>query len=60
MSVVAEKVENNHVVPGAEVESAWLAPRDFKSLVSTSFTIRALDRIGNIFMECDAVPVMPS
>ena len=29
------------VVPGAGIEPAWLAPRDFKSLVSTSFTTRA-------------------
>ena len=43
------EVENDHgvndagscLVPGAGIEPAWLAPRDFKSLVSTSFTIRA-------------------
>src|SRR3954465_10863781 len=29
------------LVPGAGIEPAWLAPRDFKSLVSTSFTTRA-------------------
>src|SRR5690606_30288876 len=29
------------LVPGAGIEPARLAPRDFKSLVSTSFTIRA-------------------
>ena len=28
-------------VPGAGIEPAWLAPGDFKSPVSTSFTTRA-------------------
>lgn len=30
------------MVPGAGLEPAWLAPRDFKSLVYTNFTIRAV------------------
>ena len=29
------------LVPGAGIEPAWLAPGDFKSPVSTSFTTRA-------------------
>ena len=29
------------MVPGTGLEPVWLAPRDFKSLVSTNFTIRA-------------------
>ena len=29
------------MVPGAGLEPAWPRPRDFKSLVSTSFTTRA-------------------
>ena len=49
VSLLAEKIEDYHafwlVVPGAEVESACLAARDFKSLVSTNFTIRAFDLI---------------
>ena len=39
--VVAKNIENYHVVPGTGLEPVWLAPRDFKSLVSTYFTIRA-------------------
>ena len=39
--VVAKNIENYHVVPGTGLEPVWLAPRDFKSLVSTNFTIRA-------------------
>ena len=41
VSVVAKKIEYYHVVPGTGIEPVWLAPRDFKSLVSTNFTIRA-------------------
>ena len=48
VSVVAEKIENYHafgwLVPGTGIEPVWLAPRDFKSLVSTNFTIRARER----------------
>ena len=48
VSVVAEKIENYHafgwLVPGTGIEPVWLAPRDFKSLVSTNFTIRAGER----------------
>jgi hypothetical protein len=43
MTAVAEEVEDYHVVPGAGIEPARLAPRDFKSLVSTNFTIRAFE-----------------
>ena len=32
------------MVPGAGIEPAWLAPGDFKSPVSTSFTTRAAHR----------------
>ena len=28
-------------MPGAGIEPAWLAPKDFKSFVYTNFTIRA-------------------
>ncbi len=49
VSVVAEKVENYHafdwLVPGTGIEPVWLAPRDFKSLVSTNFTIRARETL---------------
>jgi len=31
VSMVAEEIEDDHLVPGAEVESAWLAPRECKS-----------------------------
>ena len=34
------------MVPGTGIEPVWLAPRDFKSLVSTNFTIRAFDLTG--------------
>ena len=44
---IAEEVENYHargwLVPGTGIEPVWLAPRDFKSLVSTNFTIRAFE-----------------
>ena len=51
--VPAVEVEDDHrqgreamgVVPGTGIEPVQLAPRDFKSLVSTNFTIRALGRI---------------
>ena len=43
VSAVTEKIENYHVVPGTGLEPVWLAPRDFKSLVSTNFTTRAVD-----------------
>ena len=50
VSLVAEKIEDYHVswlmVPGTGIEPVWLAPRDFKSLVSTNFTIRAFDFTG--------------
>ena len=46
--VAAAKVEYDHeawgmkgVVPGTGIEPVRLAARDFKSLVSTNFTIRA-------------------
>ena len=49
VSLVAEEIEDYHarefVVPGTGLEPVWLAPRDFKSLVSTNFTIRAFDLI---------------
>ena len=34
-------VAQGEMVPGTGIEPVWLAPRDFKSLVSTNFTIRA-------------------
>ena len=47
MPVVAEEIQNYHefewLVPGTGIEPVWLAPRDFKSLVSTNFTTRAFD-----------------
>ena len=50
VSVVAEKIENYHVfgwlVPGTGLEPVWLAPRDFKSLVSTNFTTRARELVN--------------
>ena len=36
MPVFAEEVEDYHVVPGAGIEPARLAPRDFKSDVINS------------------------
>jgi hypothetical protein len=45
--VVTKEIEDYHVfewlVPGTGIEPVWLAPRDFKSLVSTNFTIRAFE-----------------
>jgi CRP-like cAMP-binding protein len=35
------------LVPGTGIEPVWLAPRDFKSLVSTNFTIRAREIARN-------------
>ena len=51
VSMVTEKIENDHefeygfelMVPGTGLEPVWLAPRDFKSLVYTNFTTRAVD-----------------
>ncbi len=43
MTAVAEEVENYHVVPGTGIEPVCLTARDFKSLVSTNFTIRAFE-----------------
>ena len=43
VTAVAEEIEDYHVVPGTGIEPVWLAPRDFKSLVSTNFTIRAFE-----------------
>lgn len=31
VTVIAEEIENYHVVPGTGLEPVWLAPRDFKS-----------------------------
>jgi hypothetical protein len=49
VALVAEKVEDYHafecLVPGTGIEPVWLAPRDFKSLVSTNFTIRARETL---------------
>ena len=49
VSLIAEKIEDYHVfewlVPGTGIEPVWLAPRDFKSLVSTNFTIRAREML---------------
>ena len=44
VTVVAEKIQNYHVVPGTGLEPVWLAPRDFKSLVYTNFTTRAREQ----------------
>ena len=40
------------MVPGTGIEPVWLAPRDFKSLVSTNFTIRAFDLIRELAAVC--------
>ena len=49
VSPVAQEIEDYHVsgylVPGTGIEPVWLAPRDFKSLVSTNFTIRAREML---------------
>ena len=43
VTAVAEEIEDYHVVPGTGIEPVCLAARDFKSLVSTNFTIRAFE-----------------
>jgi hypothetical protein len=49
VSLVTEEIEDYHefewLVPGTGIEPVWLAPRDFKSLVSTNFTIRAREML---------------
>jgi hypothetical protein len=49
VSPVTQEIEDYHVsgylVPGTGIEPVWLAPRDFKSLVSTNFTIRARETL---------------
>ena len=49
-------MDRQGLVPGAGLEPAWPKPRDFKSLVSTSFTTRAAAGGGSPLGGCsDAV-----
>ena len=41
VSLIAKEINDYHMVPGTGIEPVRLAARDFKSLVSTNFTIRA-------------------
>ena len=42
VSLIAKEINDYHMVPGTGIEPVRLAARDFKSLVSTNFTIRAV------------------
>ncbi len=53
--LIAEKVDDYHMVPGTGIEPVRLAARDFKSLVSTNFTIRAVGFIVGSGSGCEAI-----